>query len=143
VAEGGGDAGVAGQPQDGDGEVPQGGHDLRGAGGADLGPVLVVIRVADPRQAVFDGPVAADDGGEPGRAGLGDGQRGDRVASLAGPFLSPRHDQDDFANPLGVCLRRAIVMILPLPSILGPGLSPYVDQPHGVRPARPHSEILP
>jgi hypothetical protein len=37
VAESGGDAGVAGQPQDGDGEVSQGGHDPWGAGSADLG----------------------------------------------------------------------------------------------------------
>jgi hypothetical protein len=44
VADNGGDAGVAGQPQDGagqpqdgDGEVSQGGHDPWGAGGADLG----------------------------------------------------------------------------------------------------------
>jgi hypothetical protein len=66
---------------------PQGGHDPRSAGGADLGPVLVVVQVADPVQAVFDGPVAAGDGGEAGRGGLGDGQRGDRVDGLAGPFL--------------------------------------------------------
>jgi hypothetical protein len=37
VAESVGDAGVAGQPQDGDGENSQGGHDPWGAGSADLG----------------------------------------------------------------------------------------------------------
>ena len=50
-------------------------------------------------QAVFDVPVAADDGREPGRAGLGGGQRGDRIDGLAGPFLLPAgpaaaHDLD-------------------------------------------------
>jgi hypothetical protein len=34
-------------------------------------------------EAVFDAPVAADDGGELGVAGLGDGQQGDRVAGFA------------------------------------------------------------
>jgi hypothetical protein len=40
VAEGGGDAGVTGQPQDSDGEVGAG-HDAGPAGGAGLGAVLV------------------------------------------------------------------------------------------------------
>jgi hypothetical protein len=39
--------------------------------------VFVVVEVADPVEAVFDGPVAADDGGEFGGAGLGEVQRGD------------------------------------------------------------------
>ena len=89
TAEGGGDAGVAGQAQDGDGEVSQGGHDPWRAGGADLGAVFVVVQVADPVQAVFDQPVAADDGGEFGGAGLGGGQRRDREDGLTGPILLP------------------------------------------------------
>lgn len=89
VAEGGGDAGVACQPQDGDGEVAQAGHDTRGAGGADLGSVFAEVQVADPVQAVLDRPVTADDGREFGRAGLGSGQRRDRVDGLTGPFLLP------------------------------------------------------
>ena len=56
------------------------------AGGADLGAVFVEGHVADPVQAVFDAPVAADDGGELGVAGLGHGQGGDDVAGLVGPF---------------------------------------------------------
>jgi hypothetical protein len=70
ATEGSGDAGMAGQPQDGEGEVSQGGHDTRAAGGADLRTVLVVVHVADPVQAVLDHPVAAGDGRELGRAGL-------------------------------------------------------------------------
>jgi len=51
---GGGDAGVAGQPHDGDGEVAQGCHDARAACGADLGAVLAGVHVADPVKAVLD-----------------------------------------------------------------------------------------
>ena len=69
----GGDAGVAGQPQDRDSEVSQGSHDLWGAGGADLGAVFVPVQVTGPVQPVFDHLVAPDDGGEPGGAGLGGG----------------------------------------------------------------------
>ena len=83
VAQGGGDAGGSGQAQDGDDQVAQAGHDAGSAGGADLGAVFVEVGVADPVQPVFDAPVAADDGRELGVAGLGDGQRGDRVAGFA------------------------------------------------------------
>jgi hypothetical protein len=38
----------------------------------------------------------------------------------------------------GVCLRLAIVNILPSPTIVGNGLSSRVDQPHGVRPNGRH-----
>ena len=58
VAQGGGDAGSSGQPQDGDGQVAQAGHDLRAGRGADLGVVLVEVNVADPVQPVLDPPVA-------------------------------------------------------------------------------------
>jgi hypothetical protein len=54
--------------------------------GADWGAVFVEVDVADPVQAVFDAPVAADDGGELARGGLGGGQRGDRVAGFTRPF---------------------------------------------------------
>src|SRR5262245_54631169 len=53
MAQGGGEAGVAGQPQDGDGKVAQAGHDAWSVAGADLGAVLVVGDVADPVQAVL------------------------------------------------------------------------------------------
>src|ERR1035438_3095228 len=40
VAQGGGDAGVAGQAQDGDGQVAQAGHDAGAVPGTDLGGIL-------------------------------------------------------------------------------------------------------
>jgi hypothetical protein len=66
VAQGGGDADATGEPQDGDNQVAQAGHDAGAAGGADLGPVLIEIHVPDPVQTVFDAPVAADDARELG-----------------------------------------------------------------------------
>ncbi|MGI5182402.1 tyrosine-type recombinase/integrase [Dactylosporangium sp. CA-152071] len=48
VAVGGGDVGVAGEAEDVDGGVAEGGHDLRAGAGADLGSVFVVGDVADP-----------------------------------------------------------------------------------------------
>ena len=61
---------ASGQPQDGKGEVPQGGHDAGAAGGADLGAVFVVVHVADPVQPVLDHLVAASarGRGRPGEA---------------------------------------------------------------------------
>jgi hypothetical protein len=38
-----------------------------------LGAVFAEVQVADPVEPVFDAPVAADDGGELGVAGLDDG----------------------------------------------------------------------
>lgn len=61
VPERGSGAGVVGQTQDCDGEIPQGGHDSWGAGGADLGAIFVEVHVTDPVQAVLKGPAAADD----------------------------------------------------------------------------------
>jgi hypothetical protein len=66
VAQGSGDAGGTRDSQDGDHQVAQGCHDARAAGGADLRAVFVEVEVTDPAQAVFDPPVAADDGGELG-----------------------------------------------------------------------------
>ena len=48
IAQGGGDAGSAGEPQDGDGQVARGCHDLWPAGGADLGSVLIEVQVTHP-----------------------------------------------------------------------------------------------
>ena len=86
VAEGGGDAGRPRQPQDGDHQIAQAGHDPRPGRGADLRAVLIEIHVADPVQPAPDAPVAADDDGELGVASLGEGQRGDRVAGLPRPL---------------------------------------------------------
>ena len=80
IAQGGGDAGVAGQAQDGDGKVAQAGHDAWPVAGADLGSVLVVGDV--PMQAVLDSPVAAGDPGKVGGPCLDSGERGDRVDRL-------------------------------------------------------------
>lgn len=55
----------------------------RGPLAADLGAVFVEVDVAYPVQPVPRAPVAADYGCELGGAGLGDGQRGDRVAGFA------------------------------------------------------------
>jgi hypothetical protein len=41
VAAGGGDVAVPGQPEQGDGQVPEGGHDAGPAACADLGGVLL------------------------------------------------------------------------------------------------------
>ena len=71
------------------------------AGGADLGAVLIEVHVADPVKAVLDGPVAADDGGEPGGAGLGGGQRGDSVAGLGGPLPAAQLAAADDLDGLG------------------------------------------
>jgi hypothetical protein len=46
----------------------------------------------------LDAPVAADDGGELSVAGLGDGERGDRVARLTRP--SPLHPAHVWVRPV-------------------------------------------
>ena len=50
VAQGSGDAGSSGQPQDGDGQVAQAGHDLQAGRGADLGVVLVEVESRTQRR---------------------------------------------------------------------------------------------
>ena len=60
-------------------KVAQACHDLRGGAGPDPGGVLGEGHIPDVVQAVLDRPVPADEVGEPGRAGLGDGEAGDRV----------------------------------------------------------------
>jgi hypothetical protein len=82
--------------------VAQAGHDPRSAGGADLRAVFAEVHVADPVQAVFDAPVAADDGGELSVAGLADGERGDRVAGLTRPLPLHLATARDLDGPGGV-----------------------------------------
>lgn len=55
--------------------------------------VLIQVQVTNPVEPVLGAPVAADDGGELGRSGLGHAQGGDGVAGFAGPFAL------DFAAP--------------------------------------------
>ncbi|HET6748206.1 MAG TPA: hypothetical protein VFL71_03010 [Actinomycetes bacterium] len=57
-----------------DGEVAQGCHDLRRGPGAELGGVFCEGDVAHLVQSVLDRPVAADEVGQPGGAGLRMGQ---------------------------------------------------------------------
>src|SRR5215207_7840787 len=52
--------------------------------GADLGAILGEGHIPDPVQAVLDRPVAPQEVGKPGWAGLGEGEAGDRVR-LHGP----------------------------------------------------------
>jgi hypothetical protein len=85
VAAGGCDAGVPGELEDPDGQVPQGCHDLGSVAGADLGGVLAVADVADVVQD-FDLPVAAHLGGELARRGLVGAQAGDGVDRDGAPF---------------------------------------------------------
>ena len=59
MAAGSGDVAVPGQAMQGDGEVPEGGHDSGAVAGADLGCVLGVGDVADVVQGL-DLPVPAD-----------------------------------------------------------------------------------
>jgi hypothetical protein len=95
VAAGGCDAGVPSQPEDGDGQVAQGGHDLGPVAGASLGGVFAVGDVADVVQGL-DLPVAADPSGELGGGGLGDLQAGDGVDRDGAPFPA-----DQWPGPAG------------------------------------------
>jgi hypothetical protein len=47
--------------------------------GADLGAVLGEGHIPHPVQAILDRPVPTQEVGEPGRAGLGEGEAGDRI----------------------------------------------------------------
>lgn len=104
VSEGLGDVGAAVYSQDAECQVPQRGHGAGSGVGADLGAVFVVGDVADPVQAVFYGPVAADPGGEFGCGGLLGGQAGDRVHDFGGPLLAiqPTGLADDLDGLVGV-----------------------------------------
>jgi hypothetical protein len=57
-----------------DDEVAQAGHDLRCGPSADPGAILGEGHIPDPVQAVLDRPVAPQEVGKPGRAGLGEGE---------------------------------------------------------------------
>jgi len=59
--------------------LPRAGHDLRAAAGAQLGDVLGEGHGTDVVQAVLDRPVPWQEVGEPGGAGVGMGEAGDRV----------------------------------------------------------------
>jgi hypothetical protein len=69
---------------------------MRAAAFADLGAVFAVVHVADPVQPVLDDPVAADESGDAGGAGLG----GVRKASPAGTavILRVRRSADEIVR---------------------------------------------
>jgi hypothetical protein len=77
VAERSGDGARLGLVERADDEVAQAGHDVGAVAGADLAGVFAEGDVADVVQAVLDAPVAADEVGQSGGAGLGVGQAGD------------------------------------------------------------------
>jgi hypothetical protein len=79
VAQRGGEVDRPGPAEHADDEVAQAGHDLRAGPGPDPGGVLGEGHVADVVQAVLDRPMPTQQVGEPGGAGLGVGQAGDRV----------------------------------------------------------------
>ena len=83
-AQRGGDVGVAGPPQGGDGRAPQRRHHLWAGPGAHLAAVLVERHVADPVEFVLDAPVPPPQRQESGRVRLVRGQAGDRVAPFDG-----------------------------------------------------------
>ncbi len=68
-------------------EVVQDGERVGRVAGAEAGPVLGQGDIEHPLPAVFDGPVAADDGGEASRVG---GQAAEDVSPLAGRVIPDR-----------------------------------------------------
>lgn len=89
AAEGGSDVLRAGQAQQADGEVAQGGHDPRAGLSADLLAIFVIRHVPHIVGAVLDGPVPAVEVKQPCRRGLLWRQAGDAV--------------DDFDSALAAC----------------------------------------
>jgi len=79
-----GDVGCAGDPQQCQDGVAQGGHGLWCCPGAQLVMVLAEGHVADPVQLVLDDPVPADELTDTGGVGLIAGRVAHRVDDLAG-----------------------------------------------------------
>jgi hypothetical protein len=88
MAQGGSDVAVAVGAQDADGEVAQTGHGAWCSAGADLGGVLGEGDIAEVMHRL-DGPVPPDEIGQPGGAGLGEAEAGDRVDGYRPPSLGP------------------------------------------------------
>ena len=70
------------QAEQADDQVAQGGHDVRPGLLADPAPVLIEGHVAHPVHLVFDRPMRASQGEEPGGVGLLWGEAGDPVDHL-------------------------------------------------------------
>jgi Protein of unknown function (DUF998) len=80
VPQGPGDAGVAGEAQDADDQVPERCHDMRSGAGSGGGGVLAEGDLANPVELVLDLPEAR---GSIRRAGLVGGQADERVAGTS------------------------------------------------------------
>src|SRR5215217_3449304 len=79
ATEGGGEVDRPGAAEHADCEVAQACHDLWAGPGPHLGGVLGEGHIPHPVQAVLDRPMPADEVGQPGGAGLGEGEAGDGV----------------------------------------------------------------
>jgi hypothetical protein len=90
AAQGGGEVDRSAATEHADCEVAQACHDLRASPGAQLGCVLGEGHIPHPVQAVLDRPVAADEVGQPGRAGLSVGEAGDRIGDHRPPSPSAK-----------------------------------------------------
>ena len=82
MPQGSGDVVVAGEAENADDGVADRGHDLRSGTDADRRAVLVEDDVSDPVQAVLDGPVSTDPGGDLDRVDDGHRRRADHVDDL-------------------------------------------------------------
>ena len=65
------------EPQEADRHVAEDRHGLGGFAGMDATGILAEDDIAHPVQAVFDAPMAADEGRQPFGIGVGRGQSGD------------------------------------------------------------------
>src|SRR4029450_4078672 len=90
VPQGSGEVDWPGAAQRADGQVAQAGHDLGAGAGAQLGGVLGEGGVAQVVPAVLDRPVPAEVVGEAGRAGLGEGEAGNRIDRYGPPPPGPK-----------------------------------------------------
>ena len=90
MSEGCGEVDWSGAAQRADGQVAEAGHDVGAGAGAHLGAVLGEGGVAQVVQAVLDRPVPAEVVGEAGRAGLGEGEAGDRIDRHGPPPPGPK-----------------------------------------------------
>ena len=72
----GGDLRSAGAPDEGEGEIAAGGHDLGGGAAAQVGAILAKRHIAQP-VATFDAPVAPDEREQAVGIGVAGGEAGD------------------------------------------------------------------
>jgi hypothetical protein len=95
MSEGGGEVDRPGLAQHPDGEVAQAGHDVRAGAGADLAGVLGEGGIPKVVERL-DRPVPTQQVGQPGGAGLVEGEAGDRIDGHGPPSPGPK-----LAGPAG------------------------------------------